>query len=88
MADFSARRQDDGPQVAGCRTGPEMLAEMVHRVLGHHHGRVDKDADRDRDPGQRHDVRLDIHEPDPPQDRHDRERAGLAVDADSLGAEG
>ena len=49
----------------------EVLAEMVHRVLGHDDGRVDKDADRDGDPGERHDVCLDLDEPDAPQERQE-----------------
>ena len=56
------------------RTGSvaELLAEPVHHVLGHHDRRVDQHADRDRDPGQRHDVGLDVDDPQPPQDRHDQ----------------
>ena len=44
------------------RTGSvaEVLAEPVHDVLGHHDRRIDQHADRDRDPGQRHGVGLDV----------------------------
>ena len=50
------------------RTGrvAEVLAEPVHRVLDHHDRRVHQHADRDRDPRQRHDVRLDVGDPERP----------------------
>ena len=55
-----AGRQHDAAHVAADRVASELLAQSVHHVLGHHDRRIDKHADRDRDTGERHRVRLDV----------------------------
>ena len=51
----------------------KVLLEMVRGVFGHHDGLIDQDADRDRDPGQRHDVGLDVDDARSPQHPHHQE---------------
>ena len=51
-----------------------MIFEVVRGVFGHDDRLIDENADRDRDPRQRHDVGLDVDDPQLPQDPHHEKR--------------
>lgn len=60
--DFRGRRRDQLPAARGGRRLTRMRVvvrfQMLVRVLDHHDRRVDHRADRDRDPAERHQVRI------------------------------
>ena len=70
----AAGRDDQFARVARDRVVAEAFLEDVRGVLDHHDGLIDEDADRNRDPGQRHDVRLNVDDPQRAQHPHHQER--------------
>src|SRR5581483_11682223 len=73
-SDRPARWDHDVARVASDPSVAEMLLQVMRGVLDHYDRLIDKNADGDRDPGQRHDVGLDVDDPQYAKHPHQQKR--------------